>query len=97
LKVALAAVIEPGDDFVERLVSTLPGNEHGELAGDLILLRNGEGAVLAANLFFGEFESDHGILAPDIDAIVTLIKYGTTINPRQAESRYDLRLFGGIL
>ena len=85
LKVALTAVIEPGNDSVERLVSTLPGNEHGKLAGDLILLRNGEGAILTANPFFGKLESDHGILAPDIDAIITLINYGTNIDRSQVE------------
>jgi hypothetical protein len=64
LKVALAAVIEPGNDFVNRLVSTLSGDEHGELAGDLIIIGDGEGAVIAVNPFFGELERDHGILAP---------------------------------
>jgi hypothetical protein len=63
LKVALAAVIEPGDDFVERLVSALSCDEHGELAGDLILLGDREGAVLAVDLFFGKLERDHGMLA----------------------------------
>lgn len=63
LKVTLAAVIEPGDDFVEWLDSTLSGDEHGELAGDLILLGDGEGAVLAVDPFFGKLERDHRMLA----------------------------------
>ncbi len=62
LKVALAAVVESGDYFVDRLVSTLPGDEHGKLAGDLILLGDGEGAVVAANPLFGELERDHSVV-----------------------------------
>ncbi len=86
MKVALAAVVEPGNDFVDRLVATLSGDEHGELAGDLILLGDGEGAVLAANPFFGELESDHGILAPDIGgAIFALINCGTNITLKQVK------------
>ncbi len=81
LKVALAAVIESGNDFVERLVAALTGNEHGELAGDLILLGDREGAVLAADPFLGELESDHGILAPDMGVTFSLLNYGTYIDP----------------
>jgi len=77
LKVALATVIEPGNDFVDRFVPTLSGDEHGKLAGNFILLGDGECAVLAANLFFGKLDRDHGILAPEICARFTLIIYGT--------------------
>jgi hypothetical protein len=87
LKVALAAVIEPGNDFVDRLVSTLSGDEHGELAGNFILLGDGEGAVLAANSFFGKLDRDHGILAPEICARYTLINYGTLSTLKQEDSR----------
>jgi len=90
LKVALTAVIEPGDDFVERLVAALSGDEHGKLAGDLILIGYGEGAVLAANPFFGKLESDHGIHAPEMGAIFTLTNCGTTINLKQASFYNDV-------
>ena len=86
MKVALAAVIEPGNDFVNGLVSTLSGDEHGKLAGNFILLGDGEGAVLAANLFFGKFDRDHGILAQEICARFTLINYGTISVLRQEDS-----------
>jgi hypothetical protein len=86
LKVALTAVIEPCNDVVDRLVSTLSGNEHGELAGNFILFRDGEGAVLAANPFFGKLDRDHGILAPEICAIFTLINYGTISTLKQEDS-----------
>ena len=62
LKITLAAVVESGNHLVDRLVSTLPGDKHGEFTGDLILLGNGEGAVVAANLFFREIKGDHGVL-----------------------------------
>ena len=62
LEVTLAAVAESGDDFLDRLVSTLPGDEHRKLAGNLILLGDGEGTVVAANPFFGELERDHGVV-----------------------------------
>ena len=65
LKVALAAVIESGNDFVNRLVATLSGDEHGELAGDFILFGDREGAVLAENAFFGELQRDHRVHAPE--------------------------------
>jgi hypothetical protein len=65
LEVALAAVAESGDDFIDRLVSTLPGDEHGKLAGNLILPGDGEGTVVAANPFFGELERDHGVVCSE--------------------------------
>jgi len=64
LKVTRATVIEAGNDFVNRLVSALSGDEHGELARDLIIVEDGEGAVIALNLFLEELKRDHWILAP---------------------------------
>lgn len=61
LKVALTAVIESGSDFVDGLIPALSGDEHGQLAGDLIVIGDGKDAVVTANPFFGEIERDHGI------------------------------------
>lgn len=96
LKVALAAVIEPGNDFVNGLVSTLSGDEHGELAGDLIIIGNGEGAVLAVNPFFGELERDHGILLQNSRATFTLFNYGTTIKLEQADISRTFTKYAGF-
>jgi hypothetical protein len=65
LKVALAAVLESSHHIVNGLVSALSGDKHGELAGNLILVRDGESAVLAVNPFFGELDRDHRNQAPD--------------------------------
>jgi hypothetical protein len=86
LKIALAAVLEASHHIVNRLVPALSGDEHGELAGNLILVGDGDGAVLAVNPFFGELKRDHRIHAPDKGAKITLINYGTLISLKQALS-----------
>lgn len=96
MKVALPAVIETGNDFVDRLVATLSGDEHGELAGNFIFFRDGEGAVLAANLIFGKLDRNHGILAPEICAIFTLINYGTLFVLKQEQFRECLQYLLGM-
>lgn len=60
LKVARAAVVEAGNDFVDRLIPALSGDEHRELAGDLIIVGDREDAILALNPFLEEVERDHG-------------------------------------
>jgi hypothetical protein len=47
-------------------------------------------------LFFGKFDRDHGILAPEICARLTLINYGTISILKQEGSRERIGYLWGV-
>ena len=76
LEIALAAIVELGGGMVNTFGSAFALNEHGEFPGDFVILGNGEGAGLALDALFEQFERNHRGLRES--ATICLLKYGTT-------------------
>ncbi len=90
LVVALAAVTEFGGRFVGSIRATLSLHEHGQLAGDFVLVGNGKRAELTADEVSGKLDPGHGD-APSKGANCCLFKYGTPSWQEQQQNKGPAR------
>jgi hypothetical protein len=59
LEIALAAVTEFGGNLVNVFGAALTVDEHGKLAGDFIIVGDRQGATIALDAFFEQFDGNH--------------------------------------
>lgn len=76
LEVALAAESEFGGNTVNAFGAAFTVDQHGKLAGDFIVVGNGQGSEIALDAFSEKLERNHGN-SPGGSVTISTIKYGT--------------------